>query len=344
MRIVLGLSLTAATGAIALLAGCAGNSPGSSSLVPNASAPFGTALGPRARVSPLGTCTTERRLRARMTHNQFAKPAKGLPYLYVVDACGPVVDVLNGKTYYELGSITNGLNAPRDAFVDRKGNLYVANFNGANVTEYAAGNWSAPSFTYDVNMVNPQEVTADANGNVYEADSANGFINEYYQGSNIAITSCQPGYFTYGVAVDGRNDVFAETTDDNNGQPELVEYPGGLNNCPSPTVLPLPSADVGGGFPVAVDKNANLLIPNGDDVEVVDASTSYGTVNASLGGFECASNVTLNKANTLAFVTDSCADTVTVVNYPTLTIANVLGSGNGLSEPYAAVAAPNAVY
>jgi len=342
MRIAFASTLTAGIAAIALLTACAGNSTGSTSLVPGSPALPGAALHSRERGSPLGTCTEARRLRAGVAHSQSAKPAARSPLLYVADVCEPSIDVLRGGTYYELGSITSEVSDPVDVFADSKGNLYAANSIGPNfsngyITEYAADNWSSPSFTYNVNVAYPFAVTADANGNVYEGDE-NGYINEYYQEQNVAtVASCQPvsNGRIYGVAVDSENDVFAT------GATELFEYPGGLNKCPSPTVLPLPSTDVGQG--IAVDKNANLLIANGKSVEVVDAP-SYSTVNATIGGFSCAVNVRLNKANTLAFVTDTCSETVTLVNYPSLTIAGVLGTGNGLIYPSAAVEHPNAVY
>ena len=273
---------------------------------------------------------------------------KGVAYLYVVDLCEPSIDVLNSKTYYELGFITSGLDQPQDVWVDRKGNLYASNLFGGDITEYARGDWSAPIFTYSANMSEPYVVTTDANGDVYEGDANNGYINEYYQQqNNNTVASCQPiaGGFDgiIALAVDSHNDLFAEIFDALNGNYELVEYPGGLAGCPTPTVLPLPEGDMG-DYPMAIDKNGNLLFPAGGTVNVVDAP-SYSTVNATLGsGFECAQNPTLNKANTLAFVTDGCEDTVTVLNYPSGTVVTVLGAGNGLGEPYAAVPGANAVY
>jgi hypothetical protein len=57
-----------------------------------------------------------------------------------------------------------------------------------------------------------------------------------------------------------------------------------------------------------------------------------------------AAAIFLNKANKLPFVTDTCNFTVTIVNYLQGTNVTVLGTGNGLSEPEAAVEHPNAVY
>jgi hypothetical protein len=341
MRPVSIFNLTAALGSIALVAACAGYSSTPNMVVPSLS----TALRTREHGSPLGTCSNGRR-RARLGQNPITKPAAGAhaPYLYVLDECGPRVDVLAKSSYREAGSITAGLSLPGDdVFLDSKGNLYVANAGNANVVEYAANNWSAPIFTYSANIGDPVAVTTDAHGNVYEADVGNGYINEYYQQQNGAtVTSCQPTSdgAPYGVAVDSNNDVFASVLSYSSGG-ELVEYPGGLNYCQSLVVLPLPGVGRQG---LALDKNANLLLANGTSVYVVDAP-NYSTVSRTIGtGFSCASNVRLNKTNTLAFVTDSCNDTVTVVNYASGTNVAVLGSGNGLSQPAAAVEQPNAVY
>ncbi|MBV9233290.1 MAG: hypothetical protein JO030_04550, partial [Candidatus Eremiobacteraeota bacterium] len=88
----------------------------------------------------------------------------------------------------------------------------------------------------------------------------------------------------------------------------------------------------------------NLLLPNGGTVEIVDAP-SYNAINATIGsGFSCAQNVRLTRGNYLAFVTDVCKDTVTAVKYKTGANVIVLGTAYGISQPFAAVEQPNAVY
>ncbi|HZV77398.1 MAG TPA: hypothetical protein VFF63_06555 [Candidatus Babeliales bacterium] len=284
-----------------------------------------------------------------MANRQLAKSA-GSAYLYVADTCEPAIDVLQSKTYYEVGSITNGMSNPGGVFADAKGNLYVFNIGSGglgsgNVTEYAPNDWSEPIFTYNADIYDPTAVTVDAHGNVYAGVYGNpsgSSINEYYQQQNVAASCSTGSQNATGLAVDGQNDVFAALSNSNGSAFELVEYVGGLNGC-GQTALPLPSADMNGGN-IALDKNGNLLIPNGASVEVVDAP-GYSTVNTTIGtGFGCANNVTLNKANTLAFVTDICNDTVTVVNYPGGANAAVLETGNGIFDPVAAVEHPNAVY
>jgi hypothetical protein len=348
MRSISALKLAAAIGAIALLPACAGSSQTATSLVPSSGLAIGAPEERGRGAGPLSTCNDQRGRRARTAHRHQGKLAITQRYVYVADACGSAIDVLNARSYDELGSITSGVNFPDDAFVDPHGDLYVANYSGNNVTEYAPGNWTSPSFTYSANMNTPIAVTADTHGNVYDANgngSLTPVINEYYENRNISIASCQPiSYgFIFGIAVDSRNDVFVAEFDNTLGSFELLEFVGGLNNCGSRTVLPLPSADLGDGG-IALDKNANLLIANGGRVEVVDAP-SYSTINATIGtGFCFAINVHLNRSNKLAFVTDVSCNTVTVVRYPSGTNVTVLGTGNGLSIPRAAVEQPNAVY
>jgi hypothetical protein len=321
MRVLSPFASAAAAGSIALLAACAANLQAPTVVVP--AAPHRT-----------------------------ASPTWGPNYLYIADITGPntppVINVLRKQTYSQVRTVSLPLgDSPIDLFLDSNKNLYVAIHNGPsgpNVTEYAPGQWNAPIFTYNANMQLPLAVTTDANGNVYEGDNS-GYINEYQQGNNVPIASCllPASVAPFGVAVDRHGDVFA-TTEAIYGSPseQLVEYPGGLNGCESPTVLPLPQADVGTG--IAVDKHANLLIANSGSVEVVDAPT-YGTVNRTIGsGFSCAGNVRLNEGNTQALVTDGCNVTVTVVSYPSGTNTAVLGTGNGLTGPQAAVESPNAVY
>lgn len=348
MRTVFAIASVVAVGSISFLAACSADSSPSPPFTAGAS--ITGALHADQHGSPLATCTSVRRSRTRTTAGRNVKPLEATPYLYVADDCEPAIDVLHARTYAEVGHIYSDVSSSvADVTLDSKGNLYAVNSTGfgsesGNITEYARGNWGGASFVYNANISNPTAVAVDSRGNVYEAD-LEGFINEYTQAQNISIASCsvENGGAT-GVAVDSKNDVFA-TSFVFGGARELVEYPGGLNACQSLTVLPLPASAVGGG--IAVDQAGNLLIANSGehDVEVVDASSGYSSVDHTIGSsFVCPATVRLNKANTLAFVTDSCADTVTVVNYPSGTNAIVLGTDYGISEPRGAVEQPNAIY
>lgn len=350
MRAVSTIASAVALGSISLLAACSSNSSAWAPFAPGASPTGGAVPHASKNGSPLATCTLVRHLRGRAAGSRDAKPLAATPYLYVADDCEPAIDVLHAKTYAELGHIYSDVSSSvADVTLDSKGNLYATNSTGfgsenGNITEYAPGNWGEASFVYNANISAPTAVAVDTRGNVYEADE-DGFINEYSQAQNISIASCSLELGgAFGVAVDSSNDVFVSARIF--GLPsELVEWPGGLNDCQDQTVLALPGGAVGGGM--AVDRGGNLLIANSaeQDVEVVDASSGYSSVDHTIGSnFVCPDTVRLNKANTLVFVTDSCADTVTVVNYPSGTNAIVLGTDYGISEPRGAVEQPNAVY
>lgn len=259
--------------------------------------------------------------------------------LYVLSRSQSVVYMLRNKSYYDRGVITNGLSGASDVFVDRKGNLYVANSSSSNVAEYPPGATS-PSVYYSAGMSSPVSVTVDARGDVFEGDN-NGTINEYFQGFNAVAASCNiyEAASPTGLAVDSAGDVFVDAfaTGYYNS---LFEYYGGLANCQSSSYLGGTGYSASEGL--AVDAKNNLLVAAGNVVNVVAPPYTYvtGTIGS---GFSGATDVKLNRAGTLAFVTDSTNNTVTAVSYPGGSNVTVLGKSNGLISPYAAVDGPNSV-
>jgi hypothetical protein len=256
--------------------------------------------------------------------------------LYVADTGTNGIHLFHGRKYRSVGSITKGIDYPVDVFLDSHSNLYVANLNAANVVEYAPGNTAFPVFTYTADMLYPSAVTTDQKGHLFEGEQT-GTINEYDVDANSTIAVCTPssGFQITGLGVDRLDDVFAAITDTG-----IVEYTGGLQPSCSEKSLPVAINPRG----IALDNNGNLVVAAGAAVDVIDAP-SYDRVTSTIGsGFSCAANVRLNKANTLAFVSDLCNNTVTVVRYPSGTNVTVLGGANGLVNPSAAVDWPNAVY
>jgi hypothetical protein len=122
----------------------------------------------------------------------------------------------------------------------------------------------------------------------------------------------------------------------------IAEYPGGLRGCNlQDTGILLSDQLILGGM--AFDKYDNLLVANGTRVLVVDPP--YSSITGMIGsGFAKATDVTLNKKNSVAFVTDLLNGTVTLVSYPGGSNLTVLGAQNGLYAPYGAVDWPNAAY
>lgn len=329
---------SAATISVVLMSGCAGSQAPMSSLPASSSAQhqlglnrFGSA---RAGVAPFLN-------RLRFARAADARPAKypGLKDLYVSDFRTGVVEVLKNGSYILKKKIRKGLNEPDGDTLDNVGNLYVANYAGIDITEYAPGA-SSPSFTYNAGMVNPVGVSVDRQGDVYEADYSGESVREYKQATNAVLYSCAPGGAVQGVTVDKAGDVFADFSMGSSAA-SIAEYKGGLNGCHA-TILGVTLASAGG---MAIDKNNNLIVCDqmGPTVDVI--APPYTRVTRTLGsGFADPYDVTLNRKNTLAFVPDAYYAEVFVIDYATGAITKTLGSGNGISHPLSAVDGPNAVY
>lgn len=312
--------------AAALFAGCAANSQSQSPVIPN--------LG----IAGQGNSDVR---------NSHASPAlyKGLRALYVGDSVTGAVDVLSSGTYRDIGAITNGVNAPEGLALDTNGNLYVANAGADSVTEYAPSATS-PFFTYGAQMLGPKNVVVDVRGNVFELDAgaaSGNYVNEYFQGVNYpAVRGPLPMYISpEGVAVDREGNVFVSYNDIHN-LGTLAEFVGGLTTSAPPTILGAFSGPVGG---IALDKQDNLIVCDDFDQEVVVLPPPYIGYNRIIGtGFVQPSQVTLNRRNTKAFVSDSHNRTVTVVNYTTGANITTLGAKNGIGLPLGIAVGPEANY
>lgn len=319
---------------LAGLAGCAGS---------GSTGAFAPAQGPLPPQAPAMRSTM-----VRQGVSPAAKP-KDLRELYVSDYVDNVVKILKNGTWRDAGAIGAGLNWPAGLFLDKRGNLYVANTFGANVTEYAPRT-TTPSFTYSANMVLPMFVTTDSHQNLFEGDSGNGTasgqVNEYFQGVNATVASCTPGppsgnAGVYGVAVDAQGNVFVDFRLPGGISGSMVEYSGGLQGCHQ-TTLPL---TFNGPTGMAIDANGNVVVAEAQGGVVDVIAPPYTSVSRTLySGFGVPIDVKLSKDNAEAFVTDGQSNSVTIVNYQTGANIKTLGAAYGLSNVNGAVDGPNAIY
>lgn len=183
-------------------------------------------------------------------------------------------------------------------------------------------------------MSDPVNVTTDSHGNVYDGDFK-GYVAEWAQNGKKPLFSCPTGDHVWGVAVDHGGDVFVTAADAESTY--LAEYPHGLSGCKA-TMLP-PGFEYAQGL--ALDKNNNLLVcdENAGTVDIVEPP--YTSISGTLGsGFTDPVTVTVNKANTQVYVTESLRD-VQVLSYPSGTTIATLNSANGLSSPAGAVDGKN---
>ncbi|HLY03324.1 MAG TPA: hypothetical protein VKR56_12625 [Candidatus Cybelea sp.] len=264
---------------------------------------------------------------------------KVLDYLYVSDQRAGEVEVFANGSYQKVGTISRGIEGPEGLFLDKAGNLYVANFLGGNITEYPYGS-ARPKFKYDAHMVEPVSVSVDRNGNVYEADFDGQSVNEYQQGRNKVVSSCaEPGYVS-SVAVDAAGDAFVAVNSNRGGS--IAEFAGGLSGCHGTTL----SVTLGYAGGIVLDKHRNLIVCDSSDpgaVEVIEPP--YDKVRRKLGShWSSPSRLAIDKDNSLIFVADKTADLVAIIDYSTGKLVKSLGSTNGLSKPAGVIDEPNAVY
>jgi hypothetical protein len=252
------------------------------------------------------------------------------------------LEALQYGTWVNLGTISNGIKGPLGNWADKEGNLYVADGNGADVTEYNV--LSNLIFTYSADMVTPTVVTTDRFGAVYEGDGA-ASVHEYAQQNNSPAATCVISGTTsdivvFGVALDRHGDVFVSYESGLTGY--IIEYKHGLidSDCEG-TVLPITLNEAGG---IAVDKQGNLVVCDSAAPAVDIIAPPYTSITGTLGsGWARPVNVSIDKAGTQAYVSDIAAGVVQVLTYPGGSILASLGRANGLFDPVAAVDSENYV-
>jgi sugar lactone lactonase YvrE len=256
-----------------------------------------------------------------------AKHHGKLKDLAVSDFGTDAVEVLNSK-YDLVATIKAGLESPDGDYYDSKGNLYVSNYAGADVTEYNKSD--ALTHTYSSGLTDPIGVTTDAHGNVFVADFGNfaaSVVTEYPQGSNSPSASCNTGLANEDVAVDKSGNVFVSGANTGVGYGVLLEYKNGLTGCSSTRLDPL--LDDAGGL--IIDKHNDLVAC--DQLSGVDIiPPQYYSISATIPEDD-AFTVALNKKETLLYIAQPNEYDVLVVKYPAGTTVTTLGSGNGLSDP-----------
>ncbi|MGB8519844.1 MAG: hypothetical protein WCD38_06725 [Candidatus Tumulicola sp.] len=307
-------SIAAASAAVAILTACSGGPQSGSTGLPQ------TTAGAAARVPR-------------------PEPQATGSFLYVADYSKGSIEILQRvhQRWLNAGAIKESVLEPRDAWVDKSHNLYVANGLGP-VTEYDSS--GKLIFGYE-SAGSGKAVTTDNHGNVFVVGVD---VNEYPQGIDNAFSCEMPNAEPVAIAVDKDGNVFVGAFL-GNGRGKIVEYVGGLVNskCDS-TRLPIPFSSAPHG--IAIDKEGNLLATDPDrgvgDIDVIAPPYTSITRTISTGG-PWPVSVSLNKANTRMYVSDSSLNMVHVMTYPAGAILTSLGPTEGLTQPDAAVDGNNFV-
>jgi len=186
-----------------------------------------------------------------------------------------------------LSGAETQLNGPIGLFVDSLGDIFVANFFGVSVTEYAstATGPAAPTAVISgsrTNLALPFGVALDPSGNIYvtNRNTSVNSVTEYVAGANndIGPLNTISGPLTKlmepsGIAIDRSGNIYVANT----GSSTVTEFPPNGNGSAAPAEL-ISGGQTGLNTPVgiALDSAANIYVSNcASIVGGVDSITEY---------------------------------------------------------------------
>jgi hypothetical protein len=324
------------TGALLLSACSTSGTSGAGSAMPQAASQgrTGTAIANAKGIDTRYTGAYQT-LQARLSPDK-AKVDKDL---FVSDG-GSTVYLFANKTYKPDGTITDGVSDNDGLWVDKAGNLYVANVSPKNVTEYAPGSTS-PTCTYSTGLVDPINETTDAKGNVYIVDFNNfntpGFVDEFKQCGKKVVQQYSVSSGPEGVAIDSKGNLFVSFFNTNfNGAFE--EFPAGKTTG---TVL---AATVGSPGGLAIDKKGDLIAD--DQTGAIDViAPPYSSATPLVSGLSDPFHVALSKNEKLLFNANTGnGGTITIYSYPSGKLTKTLDTSNGFGAVEGVVDSPNATF
>jgi len=263
----------------------------------------------------------------------------------------PSVELLNPKTYKQVGTITNGIICPYSVTLDAKGNLYVADLgftptgvdiDSGDIVIYAPGA-TTPTTTllHGAGLVSATglvSVTTDKHGNVYGGTSIN--YGQQNQGHSIPSVvmwpagNPEPHVVCSGasqranidsVAVDSKgNVVYASDNQVAECAPSGVEHV--LNGV--------------GGAAVAIDTHDNLLSSILGSGTISVSAPPYSSVTRTIGtGLMTPTDIKLNATNTQVYVADHGLGQFITIDYQTGAVV----SSVAIPGIQSAVKRPNAI-
>ncbi len=261
-----------------------------------------------------------------------------------------IVKIFSVPSYRNVGHITKGV-APGDIWIDKVGNLYVANGFAANVSEYAPGERS-PKCSYSLGGNFAAAVTTDGQNHVFVVGTERrryllrGFLYEFKQcGSLISQSEIRKNSQDdppTGVAVDRSGNVFVEYWFEAT-QGRFVEFKrGGSRPTQLGAIIGSASGSSSSGSGgLVVDRHGNLIATDAFE-SIYRIRPPYDRAHALVSNLSYPTSVSLNKSETLLYCASPSG--VTVYNYPSVMLVKTLHGvfKNGVAVGVAA--APDATF
>jgi hypothetical protein len=231
------------------------------------------------------------------------------------------------------GEITTGISYPEGIYVNKKGELFVANYIGSTITEYPRGK-KKPTITIDTSAP-AYDVFVGGDGTLYAAEPATGSVVEYPANSTASKLTVTVNGGDYGVATDNKNNLYVSYLSNVDGLSHVEKFSPGATT----------GTDMGFTVPFAgelkLDKKNDIIIGDRND-QLIDifppGATTPSRSFSTPGGRPV--YLALNLSETVLYVAG--LGQVQVMDYQTGATTSTITSG--LESPSGVAPYPPAPY
>lgn len=221
-------------------------------------------------------------------------------------ATAGIVTTIAGGYIGDGGKATSAaLVLPEAAYVDKAGNIFIADFDGNRVRKVSGGHISTiagdgiTGYTGDgglgtlATLNGPQGVVEDSSGNIFISDAANRVIRKVIPSGTISTFAANVNFFDlYKIAIDSANNLYVD--DDAacviwkiTPTAAVSIAAGVLNTCGyNGDNIAATTAQLNSPYGVALDSSGNLFIADLTNNRVREVNTS-GTISTVAGTGTC---------------------------------------------------------
>jgi DNA-binding beta-propeller fold protein YncE len=232
---------------------------------------------------------------------RYPKRRHGLLYVGATSYTNAIdIFPLTGPNQQQVGSITNGIDAPWGLSVDSNKSLYVANAGNGTVTVYPYGS-STPSMTYSI-FGAALYALADSAGHVFLSGWNKhhlGHVIEFNAGRNRVIAHQQLGSETDGMAEDGQGNLYvAYRAGGSSGSASIAEFGPGLTN------MRLLGMTIDQPQGLLVDRAGNIIVAESaaDRIDVFPPGATTPSVTVTISGIGHLAELAMQNSETTLWV------------------------------------------
>ena len=194
-------------------------------------------------------------------------------------------------------NVIGGIDAPDALAFDSKGNLFVANYGGDTVSEFAPGRATPTATLTGLNL--PDALAFDSKGNLFVANGGGMTVSEFAPGSITPTATLTGLNVPDALAFDSKGNLFVA----NDGGTTVSEFASG-STTPAATLTGLNVPDA-----LAFDGKGNLFVANYGNNTVSEFVLGSATPTATLTGLDDPNALAFDSKGNL-YVVNGGSDTV----------------------------------